>query len=41
MPTVLLEDFEKTDAIFVIGQNPGTNSPRCWAGKYLMHLFAA
>jgi formate dehydrogenase major subunit len=26
--TVLLEDFEKTDAIFVIGQNPGTNSPR-------------
>jgi molybdopterin-dependent oxidoreductase alpha subunit len=26
--TVLLEDFECTDAIFVIGQNPGTNSPR-------------
>ena len=26
--TVLLEDFDKTDAIFVIGQNPGTNSPR-------------
>src|SRR6202048_4228500 len=26
--TVVLEDFEKTDAIFVIGQNPGTNSPR-------------
>ncbi|HEV7716079.1 MAG TPA: FdhF/YdeP family oxidoreductase, partial [Steroidobacteraceae bacterium] len=26
--TVLLEDFELTDAIFVIGQNPGTNSPR-------------
>jgi molybdopterin-dependent oxidoreductase alpha subunit len=26
--TVLLEDFETTDAIFVIGQNPGTNSPR-------------
>ena len=26
--TVLLEDFEKADAIFVIGQNPGTNSPR-------------
>ena len=26
--TVLLEDFEQTDAIFVIGQNPGTNSPR-------------
>jgi len=24
----VLEDFEKTDAIFVIGQNPGTNSPR-------------
>jgi molybdopterin-dependent oxidoreductase alpha subunit len=26
--TVLLEDFEYADAIFVIGQNPGTNSPR-------------
>ncbi len=26
--TVMLEDFGKTDAIFVIGQNPGTNSPR-------------
>jgi anaerobic selenocysteine-containing dehydrogenase len=26
--SVLLEDFDKTDAIFVIGQNPGTNSPR-------------
>ena len=26
--TVSLEDFEATDAIFVIGQNPGTNSPR-------------
>ena len=26
--TVLLEDFSTTDAIFVIGQNPGTNSPR-------------
>jgi molybdopterin-dependent oxidoreductase alpha subunit len=26
--TVLLEDFEHTDAIFVIGQNPGTNAPR-------------
>ena len=26
--TVLLEDFEKADAIFVIGQNPGTNHPR-------------
>jgi formate dehydrogenase major subunit len=26
--TVLLEDFDYTDAIFVIGQNPGTNSPR-------------
>src|SRR5271166_4463786 len=26
--TVVLEDFEKTDAIFVIGQNPGTDSPR-------------
>lgn len=26
--TVLLEDFDVTDAIFVIGQNPGTNHPR-------------
>ncbi|HEX8391540.1 MAG TPA: molybdopterin-dependent oxidoreductase, partial [Longimicrobium sp.] len=25
---VQLEDFEKADAIFVIGQNPGTNHPR-------------
>jgi molybdopterin-dependent oxidoreductase alpha subunit len=26
--TVLLEDFAKADAIFIFGQNPGTNSPR-------------
>ena len=26
--TVLLEDFDKADAIFIFGQNPGTNSPR-------------
>ncbi|MCP9626911.1 FdhF/YdeP family oxidoreductase [Rhodopseudomonas palustris] len=26
--TVDLEDFEDCDAIFIIGQNPGTNSPR-------------
>jgi len=26
--TVLLEDFEQAEAIFVIGQNPGTNHPR-------------
>lgn len=26
--TVLLEDFQKADAIFVFGQNPGTNHPR-------------
>jgi len=26
--TVTLEDFEKAEAIFVIGQNPGTNHPR-------------
>jgi molybdopterin-dependent oxidoreductase alpha subunit len=26
--TVLLEDFDLADAIFIIGQNPGTNSPR-------------
>ncbi|MCL4068411.1 FdhF/YdeP family oxidoreductase [Pseudomonas sp. GX19020] len=29
--TVLLEDFEVADAIFVIGQNPGTNHPRMLA----------
>jgi molybdopterin-dependent oxidoreductase alpha subunit len=26
--TVQLEDFEQCDAIFVVGQNPGTNHPR-------------
>jgi len=26
--TVQLEDFEKADAVFVFGQNPGTNHPR-------------
>ena len=26
--TVLLEDFDVADAIFILGQNPGTNSPR-------------
>ena len=26
--TVILEDFDTTDAIFIAGQNPGTNSPR-------------
>ena len=26
--TCLLEDFNTTDAIFIFGQNPGTNSPR-------------
>lgn len=26
--TVLLDDFDKAEAIFVIGQNPGTNHPR-------------
>jgi molybdopterin-dependent oxidoreductase alpha subunit len=26
--TVLLEDFDKADCIFILGQNPGTNSPR-------------
>src|SRR5260221_6863900 len=25
---VTLDDFEKTDALFIIGQNPGTNHPR-------------
>ncbi len=26
--TVTIEDFEKADAVFVFGQNPGTNHPR-------------
>lgn len=26
--TVMLEDFDRAEAIFVIGQNPGTNHPR-------------
>jgi molybdopterin-dependent oxidoreductase alpha subunit len=26
--TVLLEDFDLADCIFIVGQNPGTNSPR-------------
>jgi len=26
--TVTLEDFDRADAIFIIGQNPGTNHPR-------------
>ena len=26
--TVLLDDFAETEAIFILGQNPGTNSPR-------------
>ncbi|MBY0610988.1 MAG: FdhF/YdeP family oxidoreductase [Beijerinckiaceae bacterium] len=26
--TVLLDDFDTTDCIFIFGQNPGTNSPR-------------
>ncbi len=26
--TVLLDDFDKCDCIFIFGQNPGTNSPR-------------
>ena len=26
--TVLLEDFDEADCIFIFGQNPGTNSPR-------------
>ena len=26
--TIRIEDFEKSDAIFVFGQNPGTNHPR-------------
>jgi molybdopterin-dependent oxidoreductase alpha subunit len=29
--TVTLDDFEKADAIFIVGQNPGTNHPRMLA----------
>ncbi|WP_010139315.1 FdhF/YdeP family oxidoreductase [Oceanicola sp. S124] len=29
--TVLLEDFEKADLVFCVGQNPGTNHPRMLA----------
>ncbi|HTS36798.1 MAG TPA: FdhF/YdeP family oxidoreductase [Candidatus Solibacter sp.] len=29
--TVKLDDFERADAIFIIGQNPGTNHPRMLA----------
>ena len=29
--TVQLEDFEQADAIFILGQNPGTNHPRMMA----------
>ena len=29
--TVTLEDFDHTDAIFILGQNPGTNHPRMLA----------
>lgn len=29
--TVLLEDFEKCDLVFCVGQNPGTNHPRMLA----------
>ncbi|MGJ8526838.1 Protein YdeP [Halomonadaceae bacterium LMG 33818] len=29
--TVIIDDFEHTEAIFIIGQNPGTNSPRMMA----------
>ena len=29
--TVLLEDFERADAIFILGQNPGSNHPRMLA----------
>ena len=29
--TVTLDDFEKADAIFIFGQNPGTNHPRMLA----------
>jgi len=30
--TVLLDDFDKADCIFIFGQSPGTNSPRMMTG---------
>jgi len=35
--TVSLEDFARADAIFVIGQNPGTNHPRMLAALQAAH----
>ena len=35
--TVVLDDFEHAEAIFVIGQNPGTNSPRMMTQLHEAH----
>ncbi len=39
--TIRLEDFEKTDLVIVIGQNPGTNSPRMLASLRAAKLAGA
>lgn len=39
--TIRLEDFEKTDLVLVIGQNPGTNSPRMLASLRAAKLAGA
>ena len=35
--TVVLEDFEHAEAIFVMGQNPGTNAPRMMTQLFHAH----
>ncbi|NDG83306.1 MAG: hypothetical protein EBX44_16170 [Betaproteobacteria bacterium] len=37
--TVSLEDFGKADAIFIFGQNPGTNHPRMPTPLDSWHMF--
>jgi molybdopterin-dependent oxidoreductase alpha subunit len=39
--TVRLEDFNKADCIFIIGQNPGTNHPRMLSALREAHLNGA
>ena len=39
--TVTLQDFERADAIFIFGQNPGTNHPRMLGELRAAHLRGA
>src|SRR5690606_19102473 len=39
--TVTLQDFEEADAIFIFGQNPGTNHPRMLGELRAAHLRGA